>query len=171
MTGVILVGMSIAVWWPAFTLGAWGDLFFDQLLTVWVAATAAFVVVLLQPRPSKRRFLRAAILLVPSLWLVLAFVELETEDLLTAVVDLLAILVAIIGIPFTIWVLVRVLWPDFGTHLRWTTRIIVLLSVAAIAVGCWALGANHHEFLTCGDFVQSGNSPPDNCVPEDDPTD
>ena len=169
VTGVILVGMSIAVWWPAFTLGAWGDLFFDQLLTVWVAATAAFVVVLLQPRPSKHRFLRAATLLVPSIWLVLAFVEVETEDLLTAIVDLLAILVAIIGIPFTIWVLVRILWPDFGAHLPWTKRLIVVLSVGAIAVGCWALGANQHEFLTCEDFVASGNSPPVGCVHEEDP--
>ena len=43
--GVAMVGMAVVVWWPAFTLGAWGDLFFDQLLAVWAAATAAFVFV------------------------------------------------------------------------------------------------------------------------------
>ena len=29
---LVVVGMSVAVWWPAFTLGAWHDLFFDQQL-------------------------------------------------------------------------------------------------------------------------------------------
>ena len=64
--GVAMVGMAVVVWWPAFTLGAWGDLFFDQLLAVWAAATAAFVFVLVERRPVGVRLLRAFLLLLPS---------------------------------------------------------------------------------------------------------
>ncbi len=72
--GLVLVGMAVAVWWPAFTLGAWGTMFFEQLLTVWVVATAGIVVVLLQPRQLGRRWPHVLTLLVPSVWLVLAFI-------------------------------------------------------------------------------------------------
>jgi hypothetical protein len=30
----------MAVWWPAFTLGAYGVVFFEQALSLWAAATA-----------------------------------------------------------------------------------------------------------------------------------
>jgi hypothetical protein len=53
--GIAVVGMSLVLWWPAFTIGAWGIMFFDQMLTVWVAATAALALVLFQPRRRGRR--------------------------------------------------------------------------------------------------------------------
>src|SRR4051794_22842974 len=80
IAGVVVVGMSVAVWWPAFTLGAWGDFFFDQMLTVWAASTGALIVVLLQLR-GRARVLRALALAIPSLWLALSFlVQPDTED-------------------------------------------------------------------------------------------
>jgi hypothetical protein len=166
VSGVLLVGMSVAAWWPAFTLGAWGTLFFDQELTVWAAATAAFFVVLFQPRPSRHRIGKALALLVPSLWLVLGFIDdSSTQDLLTILVSLLAILVSIVGIPFTIWVLARIMWPEFGKDVSrrnlWLT-IVVVVGITAISFG---LGANQSRFLHCEDFTISGNSEPPGCVP------
>jgi hypothetical protein len=164
---VIVVGVTVAVWWPAFTLGAWGQLFFDQLLTVWVAATAAFVVVLLQPRGRGRRWWKAVVLLVPSVWLVLHFYAQDHSDFGDfgrAVLALISVAVAILGIPFTIWVLVRIMWPDFGVDIGRVRRVIALAAVAAVAVGCFVLGLNQARFLTCEDFVISGNSEPPGCV-------
>lgn len=171
-TGVIVVAMAIAVWWPAFTLGAWGQLFFDQLLTVWAAATAAFVVVLLQPRGHGRRWWKAVVLLVPSLWLALEFSAQQnpnSTDLGTALLTLTAFAVALLGLPFTIWVLVRIMWPDFGSDVGRPRRFLALAAVAAIAVGSYLLGANQARFLTCEDFTISGNSEPPGCV-HDSPT-
>jgi hypothetical protein len=163
---LVVVGMSVAVWWPAFTLGAWGDLFFDQQLLVWVAATAAFFVVLLRPRALGRRWPTLLALAVPSLWLVLWFLDdATTRDVLTAVVTLLGVVVGLVGIPFTLWALVRVIWPEIASDLPLRTRIGAIVIVAAIAVASFVLGVNENRFLTCQDFDLSGNSRPPGCVP------
>src|SRR5918993_5075024 len=86
--GVVMVGMSVVVWWPAFTLGVYGELFFDQILTLWAASTAAFVFVLVERQPVGARLARALVLLVPSAYIVLLFVVGETEDMLVALADL-----------------------------------------------------------------------------------
>ncbi|WP_244198784.1 hypothetical protein [Microbacterium phyllosphaerae] len=163
-TGVVIIAMSIAVWWPAFTLGAWGTFFFDQLLTVWAASVGALIVVLFQPR-GRPRVLKALALLVPSLWLVLSFVPLDSDDVLSIVIDLLAVFVALLSVPATIWVLARVMWPEFGEDISRGRRFLVVIAVVVVGVGSFALGANQEHFLTCGDFTISGNSEPQGCVP------
>ncbi len=167
ITGVIVVGMSVAVWWPAFTLGAWGDFFFDQMLTVWAAATGALIVVLIQPR-GVPRLGRAFALLIPSLWLALTFLDDQDEgDLFTGIVTLVGVLVGILALPTTIWVLARIIWPEFGDTISWGRRLVVIGAVLLIAVASFLLGANQSHFLTCGDFSISGNSEPPGCTPGD----
>lgn len=163
-TGVVIIAMSIAVWWPAFTLGAWGTFFFDQLLTVWAASVGALIVVLFQPR-GRPRVLKSLALLVPSVWLVLSFVLLDTDDLLAFLLDLLALFVALLSVPATIWVLARVMWPEFGEDISTGRRVLVVTAVVVVGLASFALGANQELFLTCGDFTISGNSEPPGCVP------
>ncbi|WPO86546.1 hypothetical protein SCB71_20345 [Herbiconiux sp. KACC 21604] len=166
VTGVIVVGMSVAVWWPAFTLGAWGDFFFDQMLTVWAASTGALFVVLLQLR-GRARILRALALLIPSLWLALSFVPVPNdEDVFAWAVTLLGILVGLLAVPTTIWVLARIIWPEFGDEISWPRRLVVIGAVALIALASFLLGVNQSKFLTCEEFTISGNSQPPGCTPE-----
>lgn len=165
MQGGVIVGISVAIWWPAFTIGAWGTLFFDQLLTVWAASSAAFIVVLIQPRGQKRRVWRALALLVPSVWLVLAVASEPSEtDVLSSVVDVLAVIVGLLGIPAALWVLARLIWPDFGVGVSWRRRLVVIGAIAAITVISFELGVHQSAFLTCEDFTISGNSEPPGCV-------
>src|SRR5688500_3334122 len=60
--------------WPAFTLGAYGVVFFEQHLALWAAATSSFVALGLARGPRVWRRPAALALLVPSLWLVLAWI-------------------------------------------------------------------------------------------------
>ncbi|GAA0991438.1 hypothetical protein GCM10009563_04060 [Subtercola frigoramans] len=168
--GVIVVGVSLAVWWPAFTLGAWGEIFFDNLLTVWAATTAAFIVVVLVPGARKRIGWRLFTLLLPSLWLVINIaVPADGGNLALALVALLGIGVILLGIPFTMWVLARVVWPDLGETVPTRGKMLVLFTVLLIAAGSFALGANESSFMTCEDFIVSGNSEPPGCVHADAP--
>lgn len=163
-TGVIIVAMSVAVWWPAFTLGAWGTFFFDQLLTVWAASIGALIVVLFQPR-GRPRVLKALALLVPSLWVGLTALPLDEDDLGAFLIDLVAIFVALLSVPATIWVLARVMWPEFGEDISRGRRVLVVAAVVIVGIASFLLGANQEHFLTCGDFTISGNSEPPGCVP------
>lgn len=164
--GLVVVAASLSVWWPAFTLGAWGVLFFDQNLMVWVASTAAFVVVAFQPRPFRHRIRRLVALSIPSLWLLLSFIPDAGDDVVMGFVDLLALLVALTGIPFTLWVLAAIFWPDLGKGLSRGAVAVGIGAIAGIAVLSFVLGVNQALFLTCEDFALSGNSNPPGCVHE-----
>lgn len=167
--GVVMVGMSAIAWWPAFTLGAWGEIFFDNILGLWAASTAAFVFVLVERRPVRGRLVRAFVLLIPTVWLVLNFLvsSQDPDDLGAAIVDLFALLVVIVGIPFTLWVLVRIIWPEFAAERRRRTIWLITSVVLGVAVISLLLGMNQSRFLTCQDFAISGNSEPPGCTPEE----
>ncbi len=165
--GVVMVGMSLVVWWPAFTLGAWGDLFFDQLLTLWAASTAALVFVLVERKPVGAKLGRALLLLVPSLWIVLSFLFSEDEgNLAVLLVALSGVLVLVLALPFTMWVLVRIVWPDFSSFTQRGTRWLILGVVGGIALVSFLLGVFQSEWLYCEDFAIGGNSEPSGCTPE-----
>lgn len=164
--GVVAVGMCVAIWWPSFTLGAWGRLFFEQILTVWAAATAALLVVVFRRDGGRRRMREGAALLLPTLWLVLAIAGEDDGGPLDVLTDVLGSAVAVLGIPATMWVLARIVWPELGADLTLGRRALVVAAVLFIAVAAYALGVNHGSFLTCEDFTVSGNSEPDGCIPE-----
>lgn len=162
-----MVGMSALVWWPAFSLGAWGEIFFDDILGLWAASTAAFVFVLVERKPVGSRLVRAFFLLLPTVWLVLNFAVSDNEEnLAVVIVDLFAIAAVLLGIPFTLWVLVRIVWPDFATDFPRRTKVLIASVVLGIAVVSLVLGLNQEHFLTCADFDISGNSRPAGCTPE-----
>ncbi|RFA16362.1 hypothetical protein B7R21_02210 [Subtercola boreus] len=165
--GVIVVGMSVAVWWPAFTLGAWGEIFFDTLLSVWAAASAGFVLAMLVPAARRRLGWTSLTLLLPSLWLVLSLaVPNESENLGVAIVAVVGVLVVLLGVPFMVWALARLAWPEISETVPQRGKMLVLATVAVVAIASFALGANESRFLTCEDFTISGNSEPPGCVHE-----
>lgn len=161
-----MIGIVVVAWWPAFTLGAWGEIFFDDILALWAAATAALVYVLIERRPVGARLARALVLLLPSVWLVLNFfVNDRTTDLTVMMLDLAALAVVVLGIPFTLWVLVTIMWPDFSGGLARRTRWLITCVVLGVVAVSFVLGLNQARFLTCEDFAISGNSLPPGCTP------
>jgi len=167
--GVIMIGIVVVAWWPAFTLGAWGEIFFDEILALWAASTAALVFVLVERRPVGRRLARAFVLLLPSVWLVLNFVvDDDTADIGVALLDLAALAAVLVGTPFTLWVLVRIVWPDLSKDTPRRTKWLVAAVVGGVVVASFLLGLNQSRFLTCEDFTISGNSEPPGCTPGND---
>ncbi|RFA12401.1 hypothetical protein B7R22_15775 [Subtercola boreus] len=159
--------MSVAVWWPAFTLGAWGEIFFDTLLSVWAAASAGFMLAMLVPAARQRLGWTSLTLLLPSLWLVLSLaVPNESEDLEVAIVAVVGVLVVLLGVPFMVWALARLAWPEISETVPLRGKLLVLATVAVVAIASFSLGANESRFLTCEDFTISGNSEPPGCVHE-----
>ncbi|HWL78637.1 hypothetical protein [Microbacterium sp.] len=164
--GVVMVGIAAIAWWPAFTLGVWGEIFFDDVLALWAASTAAFVFVLVEKRPVGARLARAFLLLLPTVWLVLNFaVADESTDIAILIVDIVALLAVLAGIPFTLWVLIGIVWPDFAHETRTSTKWLIALVILGICAASYLLGLNQEHFLTCEDFAISGKSAPPHCTP------
>ena len=146
-----------------FNLGAFGVIFFDQLLAVWVISTVVFagsLVSSLRPRTWPRRL----ILLLPTLWIIAAWVD-NTFGLATyeRIAFTLTVAVTIFALPFVAWILITVINADFANLPR-SRKGVVIASVAFFMVIGLGIGARNDMFLNCGDFKISGNDLPANCL-------
>lgn len=152
-------------WWPAFTLGVYGVIFFEQLLALWAAATTAFLTVGLARGARMWRRPIVWTLLLPSLWLLLGWlVPVGGTSGIYQVVFWLGVAVTVVGMPALAAFMTRMLIPG-AERLRGRDASIAVGAVLVVMVTAYALGSHHPRFLTCQDFTISGNYAPQNCSP------
>ena len=104
LAGVAVIAFSSVAWWPAFTLGAWGTVFFPQVMSLWAVSTAAFILVELAPgKYAAPAWLATLVTLLgaPALvWILVRFAapdlveDAEPRDRVTVVA---AVLVVVVG--------------------------------------------------------------------------
>ena len=152
------------MWWPAFTLGVYGEIFFEQLFALWAAATAAFLVaVLLLGRRAQPAVYS---LLLPSVWILLTWViPADTTSLGHDVVLWLAVLVTLAGLPAMVAIVLVMVVPGAESVTRRRDNVVSIGAIAAVVVLSFVLGTQHRHLLTCGDFKISGNDQPAGCTP------
>jgi hypothetical protein len=163
-TSVAAVAASLVVWWPAFTLGTYGVVFFQQTLSLWAASTAVFLVSLMAGRRDRVSWPRRLTLLLPSLWLLVAIVVPPGADTTTSrALFLMSVALTLVGIPYLAALLLRVSIAGYE-QLPSRRRLVAAAVVAAVAIGAFVLGQINNRFLTCNDFTVSGNYAPPGCT-------
>jgi len=152
-TLLITVGSASVAFTVGFNMGAFGVVFFDQLLAVWVIATIIL--------GASRRL----VLLVPSLWIVAAWIDntysFTADD---RIVFALTVTVTMFVIPVVAWILITAINTDFA-ELPGRNKGIIIGTVGLFIVIGFGIGARNDMILNCGDFKISGNDLPANCVP------
>ncbi len=162
---VTAVGAAAIGWWPAFTLGVYGVVFFEQQFAMWAAATTVFLVASVTLGQRAWRSPAMWSLLLPSLWIVLAWV-LPVGGTSTAyqVLFWFGVTVTVLGMPAMAALMVRLLLP--GAHrLRGRAALAALGVVLVVMIGAYVVGTQHPRILTCEDFTISGNYAPEGCSP------
>ena len=164
------VAISLSVWEIAFTLGTFETVFFDKIFAVWVASSAALLASFFIPAPEGRTNLVAwrgrAVLFLPSSWVA---VELTMfGSLVGPGIDAASVLIGaasiLLALPYTLYILVVTIVPDVD-NLRSPRLVAALVGIVLTVAGMgYAVGRNHQVFLTCRDFVVSGNDVPTNCT-------
>jgi hypothetical protein len=146
-----------------FDYGAFGVIFFDQLLTVWVLAMVVFVGSLFTKLPPNT-WPRRLILLLPTLWVIAAVVD-NAIDMASGekFVFTVTVIVTLVAVPFVAWNLVTAINADFAELPRRNKGIAISALAFFFVLGA-VLGANNDTFLTCQDFKVSGNDLPANCL-------
>jgi hypothetical protein len=163
-TLLITAGSATVAFSVGFNLGAFGVIFFGQLLAIWVISTVVFVGSLVSDLPPDT-WPRRLVLLVPTLWIIAAWIDSNyafnrSERFAFA----LTVLVTLVVLPIVAWVLVTVVNSDFA-ELPGTKKGIVIATVGLFIIIGFAFGARNDMFLDCEDFKISGNDLPANCVP------
>jgi hypothetical protein len=152
-------------WWPAFTLGVYGVIFFEQHLALWAAATSAFLA--LGFARGLRVWRRPAVLalLLPSLWMALAWVlPVGGTSGIYQVLFWLGVMITVLGMPALAAFMVRVLIPT-AERLQGREKFAAIGVVAFVMLTSFLVGTQHPRMLTCEDFTISGNFAPENCSP------
>jgi hypothetical protein len=159
----IAVAASAIGWWPAFTLGVYGVIFFEQHLALWAAATSAFLALGFSRGFRIWRQARVLALLLPSLWMILAWIlPVGGTTVIHQVLFWLGVLITVFGLPALAAFMVRVLIPT-AERLRGHEKFAAIGIVALVMVTSFLIGTQHPRMLTCEDFTISGNFAPENC--------
>jgi ABC-type uncharacterized transport system permease subunit len=163
-TLLITAGSATVAFAVGFNIGAFGVIFFGQLLAIWVIATVVLVGSLVSDLPPDT-WPRRLVLLVPSLWIIAAWIDSNYSfNRSERFVFALTVIMTLIVLPAVAWVLVTVVNTDFA-ELPGRNKGIVIVTVGIFIVIGFAFGARNDMFLDCEDFKISGNDLPANCVP------
>lgn len=160
----ITVATSLLAWWPAFTLGVYKAIFFEQLFALWAAATAAFfVAVLLLGRRAQPAVYS---LLLPSVWILIAWLTVaDTTSRDHDVLFWLGVVVTLAGFPAMVAIVLVMVVPGVESVRRGRDTVVAVGAIAVVVGLSFVLGTQHRHVLTCGDFKISGNDQPAGCTP------
>lgn len=162
-TLLVTVGAATVAFMLGFNLGAFDVIFFDQLLVVWVIATIVFIGSIVSDLPPNT-WPRRLILLLPSLWVVAAWVD-NARDVTQGerIVFILTLAMTVVALPFVAWILVTAINTDFAELPRGNKFVVIAAVGIALVVG-FGVGARNDFILNCDDFRISGNDLPANCI-------
>ena len=133
------------------------------MLALWAASTAIFLVSLTAGRRDRVSWPRRLALLLPSLWLLLALVVPEAgAKPWSRALFYVAIVLTLAGAPFLAALLLRVTIAGYA-QIPNRGRLLAAAIVGIVAIASFGLGKFNNRFLTCNDFVISGNDTPPSC--------
>jgi hypothetical protein len=164
LTAAAVAGAALG-WWPAFTMGVYGVIFFEQHLALWAVATTAFLS--LGYARGVRVWLRPGVLalLLPSVWMALAWLlPVGGTTGIYQVLFWLGVVITVLGLPALAAFMVRLLVPT-AERLRGSERRAAIGVVALVMLASFVVGTQHPRMLTCDDFTVSGNFAPPGCSP------
>ena len=159
---VATIALALGSWPVSFALGAYGEVFYTSVLTLWVASLAALFASLVIGRTAEGEAYvtrwGSALLLIPSLSLTSA-VWYETAPWLATLFDWGLLL----AVPYIGYILIAVSSHE-AFELR-DRRLVAWLAVGFVGLNALAylVGMHNYIFMTCADFAIAGDHAPDNC--------
>ncbi|WP_189295966.1 hypothetical protein [Streptomyces cinerochromogenes] len=154
-------GGTLVIWWPAFTVGAYDAVFFDDMLALWAVATAVLLSGAVLWRRGVLPWAGALALFLPSVWIVLDMVAPRSQGF--PYLHYFEVVLTMVGAPMLTWLLSRILLPDYAA-LPALQRLGAVAVTVVVGLLAFLLGQFNYLFLTCADFDVSGNNVPPHCA-------
>jgi hypothetical protein len=158
-------GASLYAWNVAFEYGAYHAFFYHRRQQLLVLSLVVLFGGLIMRRRARFRWWLLAVFAPPIVVVLLQLAEpVRTagpvaEDLS----DVITIGYVVLA-PLGLWIVARLLAPQYFTLPDRQSKIGVIAIVAAVALTGFLVGKYNNHFLTCGDFKVAGQHEPANCV-------
>ena len=159
-TAILL--LTLTTWPISFNLGAYGEIFFQTTLTIWIASVAALfgcvVIGRTQDGEVYATWWGLLLLLLPSLLMT----SVLWEDMMPWLVSPLE-WTSLLSIPYIAYILVSVAARE-ALELQ-DRRLVFWLVVGLVFLNALSYIAGHYNavFMTCDDFTRAGDEAPHNC--------
>ena len=159
-----LIILSIATWPVSFSLGAYGEVFYREVLVIWVASVAALLGSIIIGRTENNEnyftWWGSILLLVPTL---LMFSTILGIDELPAFKDTLEWILLIGALPYIGFILISIVVPETMEIKSRKLQFWLVICIILINGASYFIGYNNEYFFTCEEFRIAGDTPPDNC--------
>jgi hypothetical protein len=158
------IAVSLPVWDLAFTLGAYHTVFYSRLFQILVVSSVLLLgSIVLRNVITVSPWMRA-LLAIPLLWLVVRLIApLGRSGQAGHVLDLVLIGLTLVTVPFTLWVVARILAPEYFALPGRRLKVAALTIVVFVGLIAFLVGQFNFEFTTCHDYDISGDNTPTNC--------
>jgi hypothetical protein len=157
------IGASLLTWDIAFDYGAFHTVFFFRLQQIAVVATVLLLCSLTLRRRIHTRPWVTPLLAVPLLWLIFRFLTPYRRPGYHTVDTVLA-LASLASLPVILWIVARLLAPDYFALRDRRLQIAAIAIIAVVTAIGYVVGLYNYRYLTCEDFTVSGNDTPANCA-------
>jgi hypothetical protein len=165
------IGASLLIWDLAFTLGAYHTVFYSRLFQILVISTVLLMGSIVLRHEIKVRPWMRVLLAVPLVWLLARLVApFGTSSHSAHVLDAILVGLTVASVPFTLWVVARILAPDYFALPRRMLKTVALVIIGLVAVAGFVVGQFNYRFTTCHDYVEAGDNTPSNCRPASPPS-
>ena len=159
-----LIILSIATWPVSFSLGAYGEVFYRDVLVIWVASLAALLgsVIIGKTEDNENYFTwwGSLLLLVPTL---LMFSTLLGIDSYPVIKDSLEWILLVGALPYIGFILISIVVPETMEIKSRKLQIWLVVCIILINGTSYFVGFNNDYFFTCDEFKVAGDTPPLNC--------
>ncbi len=155
---------SLYVFDTAFRFGAYHTVFYSQEQHIAVVSAVILIGMVILRREARLHLYDAVVFAPPLLLFLfrLATPSKHPSGALHAIDDVLIIVTAVV-MPLILWVVVRLLAPEFFDLPTWRLRTAVVATILIIAAVGYVDGRFNYRTLTCQDFIVAGDHPPPNC--------
>lgn len=158
------LGASLFAWDITFTLGAYHTVFYARLMQLLVVSTVLLLGALVLRREVQVLPWMVGLQALPLTWLVWRLLApIAGTDTVYHIVDFTLIGLILVTLPLTLWVIARLLAPDYFALSTRRLRLSAVVIVGVIALTGLLVGWFNYRFITCADFVVAGDFTPQNC--------
>ena len=166
---VATVTIALTIWPIAFNLGAFKEVFYDDIFQLVLISTVGLAITTVRPNYSGRTlwFVRSC-LATPALWLALSVILFDSTAAAASdpYFGTLGLLTVVVAIPTVLKLLNGLFAPNLASLRDPQLLGFVIAVVIVVALVGYAVGANNDAFLTCDDFKVAGSDQPANCAPD-----
>lgn len=159
------LGISLLVWDLTFSLGAYHAVFYYRLFQIFVVSAVLLLGTLVLRRRLSVQPWMLAILSTPLVWLLWRLITPVGGRWPEAyrVTELVLVALVMVTLPITLWVVLRILAPNYFALSTVRLRLAGLAIVTAVAVAGFLTGQFNYHVITCESFLVAGDDEPANC--------